>query len=321
MSATLSTRPQPQLGVTSTAKRQPKGARSPHFAAYLRGKQREGRARIEAGIASDVAFLDYSALPDADPMDPETWWGCLPALGWTIQEKAIASDAAKLPAESFAAEYLGLWEDDSAAHWQVVPKALWESLADRNLSPGAPVAFALDTMPERGMSCISAAGPALDGHRMCVEVTGDPDVALDHRPGTEWVVQRAVDLVKAWNPCAVVVNPGSSSNSLIKPLKNALIAENLDPTLVKTPTVREVCEAFGQFFDAASDSRILRHADQAVLSVALAIAKKRKVGQGLWSWDWLSPGDITPVVSATNALWGATVFGPGFAPVPRSKIW
>lgn len=299
---TMVTREQPQFGVVSTAKRQPEGEHSPRFAAWLRGLQRAGRARCEAGIPSDVAFFDFSATPDMDPADPDTWWSCLPALGHTVSEKAVAADFEVMERADFAAEYLGIWEDDTARQWQVIPEGLWGDLADRDLSPGYPMAFAVDSQ-RPGMSAIGSAGPVLNGHRMCVEV-------VEHRPGTDWVVPRLVELVDRWRPCAVVVNPASATSSLLKPLKTALQANNLDPEVVKTPTIREVCAGFGMFFDAATDSRSLRHAGQAELDTAVAIGTKRKVGQGMWSWDWKAPGDVTPVVSVTNALWAATVFGP-----------
>jgi hypothetical protein len=306
MRPTMSTREQPQFGIVSTGKRQPKGEHSSRFASWLRGKQREGRARCEAGIDSNIAFFDYSAPRDMDPGDPATWWSCLPALGHMQQERAIAADFDNgMELGDFCAEYLGWWEDESALQWQVIPQQRWAEVADRDLKPGYPMAFAIDTNPDRGTS-IGSAGPALAGQRMCVEV-------VEHRPGTGWVVARAVQLVERWRPCAVVINPASGTNSLIKPLKIALELAKLDPDVVKTPTLREVSAGFGLFLDAVTDPRSpqpLRHANQIELDTAAAIGQKRKVGQGMWSWDWTAPGDVSPLVAVTNALWAATVYGP-----------
>lgn len=302
---TMITRAQPQFGVVSTAKRQPEGEHSPRFAAWLRRLQREGRARVEAGLPSDVAFFDFSAPADADPLDPETWWGCLPALGHTVSVEAIAADFAVMDLADAAAEYLGIWPDDASRRWQVIGEGVWnDDLADRGLSPGYPLAFAVDTTPEdRGWTAVGSAGPALGGQRMCVEV-------VERRPGTDWAVPYLVERVDRWRPCAVVINPASAAGSLVKPLRNALKAADLDPEVVKTPTIREVCEAYGQFYDAATDSKHLRHAGQGELDVAVAVAQKRRVGQGLWTWDW-SAGDVTSLVAVTNAAWGSTVYGPG----------
>lgn len=62
--------------------------------------------------------------------------------------------------------------------------------------------------------------------------------------------------------------------------------------------------ACGKFFDAVMESK-LRHTDQPQLNVALSVARKRPLA-GAWAWNRKDAGsDITPIVSATLALWGA----------------
>lgn len=314
MLPTMVTRREPQMGVTSTAKRKPKGHHSKTFAGYLRQQIQVGRETVRAGLASDTAFFDWSAPLDADPGDPRTWRAHLPAMGYTVTQKAMESNFLTMERATFCAEFLGWFEDESSGLWQVIAEKDWRELGDRGMQPGHPLAFAVDVTPARGMSAICSAGPARAGAVMAVEV-------VEHARGVEWVVPRLVDLVDRWKPCAVVVNPGSAANSLLKPLKNALIAAKLDPELIKTPTVREVSEAYGQFMDAATDSRKLRHPDQPDLDLAVSVAQKRRVAGGSWVWDWNSPGDITTLQGVTLAAWAARVFGPSFAPVPRSKIW
>lgn len=71
--------------------------------------------------------------------------------------------------------------------------------------------------------------------------------------------------------------------------------------------------ACARFFDAVMDGS-LRHTDQPQMNVALSQAGKRPLGAG-WAWNRRSAtADITPVTSATLALWGAqskTVKNPG----------
>jgi hypothetical protein len=50
--------------------------------AYLRGKVERGRR----GPGSTVAYFEWSAPTGSDPGDPQTWWGCMPALGHTMTE-------------------------------------------------------------------------------------------------------------------------------------------------------------------------------------------------------------------------------------------
>jgi hypothetical protein len=304
MLPTMDTRREPQMGILSTAKRQPEGQHSRTFAAYLRGKIREGRGRIEAGIESDTAFFDWSSPTDKDPGDPATWWAHIPALsGGLVTEKTIASNFLTMERPNFCAEYLGWFEDESAALWRVISEPAWAALGDRDLKPGYPLAFAVDVTPGRGMAAVCSAGPALAWQRMCVEV-------VEHRQGTEWVVPRLVGLIERWSPCGVAINPGSAASSLLKPLKNALVAANIDPEVIKTPTVREVAAAYGMFLDRVTDARNLRHAAQPALDLAVSLAQKRNVAGGGACWDWNSPGDVTTVQGCTLAAWCATVFGP-----------
>ena len=51
----------------------------------------------------------------------------------------------------------------------------------------------------------------------------------------------------------------------------------------------------------------MRHLDQPTLNVALAVARKRRIGNGGFGWSRKdSESDITALVGATLALWGLT---------------
>src|SRR5689334_16497977 len=104
MSPAMVTRDQPQLWVESTAKRQPKGSpHNPKFAGYLRSRIAAGRARVEAGVTKNTAYFEWSAPTGADPQDPRTWWGCMPAMGHTITEEAMAAQFARMELPDFCA--------------------------------------------------------------------------------------------------------------------------------------------------------------------------------------------------------------------------
>jgi hypothetical protein len=62
--------------------------------------------------------------------------------------------------------------------------------------------------------------------------------------------------------------------------------------------------ACGQFYDGVMDAW-LHHIDQPQLNVALSVARKRPLGDA-WAWNRKNAAsDITPLVAATLALWGA----------------
>jgi hypothetical protein len=63
--------------------------------------------------------------------------------------------------------------------------------------------------------------------------------------------------------------------------------------------------ACGRFYDAVVNRRV-RHTDQVDMTAAVAGAATRKLGDA-WAWSRSSSAvDISPLVAATLALWGAT---------------
>src|SRR6266566_353985 len=84
MRPAMVTRADAQLWVVSTA------GKAKDKSAYLWGKVQAGRARLDAGPGSGIAYFEWSAPVDADPADPLVWRDCMPALGHTITEATIA---------------------------------------------------------------------------------------------------------------------------------------------------------------------------------------------------------------------------------------
>lgn len=275
------TRPQPQLGVVSTA--------GTAKSTYLREKVDAGRLRCEAGLTEGVAYFEWSARDDADPADPATWRGCMPALGHTVTEAAIQADYLSMKLPEFRRAYLNQWPDAAPDLWLVIPEETWTSL----MSPGVisgPVVAAVDVVPERSFASIGLAGRRADG-RLQVEVT-------DHRPGTAWVVDRAKEIddrseVRAW-----IVDSTGPAGSLVAPLRAAGLR-------VEEPSTREAGHAAQSFYDACCDSGELAHLGDPLLASAVAGALKRPLGDGGWAWARKGTSvDISPLVTATLAGWG-----------------
>lgn len=299
MRPAMITRASPQLWVLSTA-----GTRT---STYLRAKITAGREMVTAGRASRTAYFDWSAPDDADPLDPVTWWACMPALGHTITEAAIAAELETMLAnpeqglDLFRRAYLNQWPDEIHEGWRVINRTAWEALADAGSQPGDPVVFAADVTPDRSMGAIGVAGRRGDG-AMHVEV-------VDHRSGTGWMVERLVQLHQRWSPAAVVVDAAGPAGSLIVDLEAAGIE-------VTRPTARQVAQACGWFYDAAtSDLPQLRHLGQVELARALAGATRRPLGEA-WAWSRRGGIDICPLVAVTLAAWGrATQTGTTLVPL------
>ncbi|MER7807913.1 terminase [Streptomyces sp900116325] len=275
--------------------------------------RRRALAAMESGEPDpSLAYLEWSVNPHVrecapdctehdDPLSPLSVAKANPALGYRLTLEHTERERLTMSPEIFARERLGVgdYPSEEGDTWRVISEETWRALADGTSAMSDPVAFAVDTTPERSHSAICAAG--LNGEAKHVEV-------IDHRSGTGWVVERLVELVEKWRPCAVVIDSGGPAASLIPAVKKALEKAGLDKVggdedLLLEMTTRQVAAASGQFFDAAADQTLV-HLDQAPLATALAGADKRPIGDG---WGWSRRGvsvDITPLVACTHAAWG-----------------
>jgi hypothetical protein len=283
------TRPQPQLWVVSTA--------GTPDSVYLREKVDTGRARLLAGEPSKVAYFEWSAPEDADPADRAVWRACMPALGYTISEDAIAADFQTMNLLEFRRAYLNQWCDRNV-HEPVVDLQVWADLRDDGSTALDPVYFALDATPDRSWASIMTSGLRTDG-RLHGEL-------IDHRPGMGWLLDRVVQLDGRWHPAGWLLDPAGPCGSLIPALQEA----GIEPILVNA---REMGQACGAFYDAAVNDRI-RYVNHPDLNAALAGAKKRDLGDA-WAWHRKdSVTDISPLVGLTLAMHGVATREPPTPP-------
>jgi hypothetical protein len=264
------------------------------------------RDRAEAGKESRLAWFDYGLggsldrLEDVDLDDRANWRAALPSLrSGRVREENIEAMRAMLTDVGFAREILGIWPPGLAGAFQIIPEQAWSTACDPESEIAGPLALAAAVSVDRSRAAICAVGARADG-LLHAEVTSTP-LRADNRNGTGWVVPRLVELARRNNPCAIVFDEFGPTGSLLPAAEEA----KLDVTRIGTAGV---AKAYGMFYDAVSggdpSSRVLRHIGQPELTAAVAGAKRRPLGQG-HAWDGRNTAvDITPLVAATNALWG-----------------
>jgi phage terminase large subunit-like protein len=279
----MMTRPTAQLWIISTMGTQE--------SVFLHDRVDDGRARVEAGERSGVAYFEWSAGDDDDPDDPKTWWGCMPALGRTVTEEVIQADHDAMAPDEFARAYLNR---RTVAGSPVIDAALWQSSRDPTSQVAGMPCFALDVTPDRSWASIAVAGWRPD-RRVHLEV-------VEHRPGTDWVAGRLAELDARWSPWPVVIDPGSPAGSLLIDLAALGVR-------TETLSARDYAAACGQFYDAViSAVPVIAHLDQPVLNVAVAGARKRVLGDA-WAWARKVGADVSPLVAVTLARYGLVKAG------------
>lgn len=299
---TLAARPNPQVWYLSSAVNQ-QHHNYGHVLARL-------RRRGMSGTSKRLAYLEWShelerdAWEHLDPKerdairrDPAVWAATNPGLGIRISEEYIESELEALSPEGFDVERLGIgdWPSDEADAWMVISERDWAAAVDVDSSALDPVAFSLDTTPDRSYTSIAAAGRRPDGlvHAELIE----------HRTGTDWAPRRAIELVERWKPCAFVVDETGPAAALIPALERG----GIEVTKVGSRDVAAGCD---HLLDLVQGGR-LRHHNQPELSTALAGAKKRVIGDER-QWAWARKGInvvISPLVAVTQAAYGFEVHG------------
>ena len=136
-----------------------------------------------------------------------------------------------------------------------------------------------------------------------------PDVIIPEQTfeargaGTAWITARAAELNQRWRPVAFVIDRRAAAGSLVTDMERAGLP-------VQAAGAQDMAHACGQLYDAFRDD-LIRHYGQTSLEKAIAGADKRPLSEA-WAWDRRNTAaDITPLVSATLAVWGYMKFSAG----------
>ena len=296
---TLSARPNPQLWYTGSAVDQ---EIHEHGIAFTRLRN----AGLKRNDPSTM-YVEWSANGSLDKLDeviddPTEWAQANPALGIRVAVQFVGAERHAMAERTFAVERLGIgdYPDLDALAGQIISLETWAKLTDVESAPVDPVCFAFDVAPDRSTASISVAGYRADG-------LGHLEVVKRDK-GTDWVVDDLVTATGKSSAVAIVCDGKSPAASLVDKLEKRLKAERRNVE-VKVTTSSEHAEACGDLYDAV-DQGTVRHLDQLELRDALKGAGRRPLGDA-WAWSRRSSSvDISPLVSATLARWGAETIEP-----------
>lgn len=267
-------------------------------------------ARVRADALAAVKRLAYFgwSAPYDDPSkvpaevldDPAMWAVANPGLGIRISSQYIADERLALGSREFAVERLGIgdWPDPKATE-SLFDIAVWRTMLDPASEIVGPTRFSFDINPARSWASIGVAGLRADG-------LGHVEV-VDRRPGTNWVVDRLVELLEKHGSTEPICDKSGQAASLIPEIEERGFK-------VRALTAGERAQACGTFFDAVGE-RGFRHCGatehEDALTEAVRGAVKRDVGEA-WAWSGKSSAvDITPLVSCTFAFFGAQSLASG----------
>ena len=284
---TLSARPDYQIWYTGSAVDQEVHLDGVVFA-RVRERGIEGSDASLFYVEWSVEGEDPSDVPEDVIDNREAWATANPGLGIRISPQFVEMERRALASRTFAVERLGIGDWPPTSLDGVISMASWAALVDKDSQIDGSPRFAVDTTPDRSRTTIAAAGRREDG-KAHLEV-------VDRRPGTDWVVERLVQLYEDHDSDAVVLDAHGPVGSLLPALQRLGV-------LVHTVTAGEHAQGCGLLVDAVAEGTV-RHLGTPELASALKGAIKRPLGDA-WAWSRKSSTvDITPLVACTLALWG-----------------
>lgn len=260
---------------------------------YLNSKVDKGRALVESGVNTGTAYFEWSADPTADPSSPDTWFGCMPALGHTVTVETIQSEFdSDMKLDEFSRAYLNIRSNEVVS--AVIPIAWWQAcIADATII-GQPV-IAFDVAPLSSRSSIAIAGTSsVDPNACHVEI-------VENEEGSDWLVRRILEIrdravsIHHTPVRAIALDDIGPAGRIGSELKRF----GVEPLTVGARGMTQACEGL---YSAAKD-QTFSHLGDPVLTASLRGAGTRQVGD---SWAWrrrTSSSDITPLVAATVACW------------------
>lgn len=286
---TMSAMPNPQMWLFGTP---PTAEDDPFAFSRVRDSATAKKARH--------CWLEWSAGPDDDVDDPETWAKANPAYGVRISYEACADDRAAMDDEQFARERLGMWQG-SARRGILAPQS-WALQEDEQSRVASQFALGVEVGPDLAWASVALAGQRAGGDW---HFELDDDQHTRGR-GTTWLVPH-LQYLTVNNPQirSVVVDVAGPVAALLEQRNSRWYFKGT--TLEATPVkVAELGAGCANVLDGIVTGW-LHHIGQPQFTAAALAAGKRALGDtGMWVWSRkAAESDITPIQAATLALIGA----------------
>ena len=273
---TFTTRPRRQYVLIGTAGTD----ESKYLARYL---------ALAMGGAAGVAVVIYGATPEDDPTDPAVWHRVHPGLASGLtDDDALRSALAVMGPESFAREYLCVWQESGR---RVVPTRSWAACRRIKSTPieSVPPVFGVDVAADRSAAAIVACWPD--------QADGTPVLeTVEYAAGVDWVAPRLAKLHRSFRPPMIAAD----NQGPVLTVVDALHRLKVPVTQPKVPEYAAACQTILDRIDRGE----VGHRGGKALDAAVAGAVKRPIGDGGWGWARRSATvDVSPLIAGTLAFY------------------
>ncbi|MEZ5408285.1 MAG: hypothetical protein R2761_09680 [Acidimicrobiales bacterium] len=225
-------------------------------------------------------------------------------MGHLIDEGDIAAEQAKMDEGEWRRAYATQFHDRNRIE-DLGPISIddWRRLEDPSSQAEGRLVYGVAVSVDRQRASIGVAADSSSGG-LHVEL-------IDSRPGTLWVAQTLMAIIRRNGGAGIAIDPSSPAGSLVAEIETVLreLPEGERPELFKMST-RDHAAAAGALVDRVSPpdgtAPVLRRPPgQPDLDDAVEAARKRAMGDGAWGFARLrSETDISPLEAVTMALGG-----------------
>jgi hypothetical protein len=275
---------------------------------YCETLARLRRRALAEGTDPSLCYLEWSATPGPDPMnplkglpmaldDPRQLAAGNPSYGALITPEYVAAEYRSMDRRGFAVERdgIGFWPpdpEDDMTEPALIPEAKVRlHIADRMpLSKSAPMALALDMTPDRSALSVAA---ATQRRNLGIHL----EIGR-HEPPSRALTQYIISLVYRWDPAAIVIDRQSGAMALVPELEQA----GIEPEIT---SAAELVQACGGIYDdlVSGGLETISFAEDPLLVDAIAGSTKRALGAG-WAIDRMTGAVVSPFVAAALARYG-----------------
>jgi Phage terminase large subunit (GpA) len=280
---TQATRPGAQVWKVSTA--------GDESSLWLWEAVKRGRAAVQEGRRSGLAYFEWSCPDELDPCSASSWDQFHPAYGITIGMAQMKAALDELGPAGFARAYGNRWPEGMGVRAAPrIPPGRWAAVQTPPITAvpaGVTVAVGFSSARDRSAGAIAVAWR--ETGRLRTEL-------VDSRPGTGWMADRLGELANRWGPVGIGYDAGDPALDIADTLATAGLA-------VAPIRGRDWPAACAGWLAAIVDRKI-RVGSHPALSAAAETAPGANSGDGGWVWHRRgSTRDISPVIASTAAVW------------------
>jgi len=265
------------------------------------------RASAMSGKSNAVAWLEWSADPDAPDYDPAsefTRWSANPAWNVRINHEVVQGEYETYPPDRFALDRLGIWAREGAGK-RLISADEWR-------------ATAVDTPPASGIRSYGVAF-SFDGARVALAgaLKHDDGVHVELIDAQSGSTDKGVQDLARWfttdpkkperwrEAAQVTISGRSHASALYQALRDAGVPAKV-LRLATTPDYLASCSMFHEAVQAGTVTHLSSEGQKALDDSVAVCDRKARGNDGAWGWTTTTPdGDETPVEAVGLAYWGA----------------